>query len=46
VTATSPMVLIVMTGATFRALDGSAPEIREQLDKAQTQRQPAPSRVC
>jgi CRP-like cAMP-binding protein len=33
VTATSPMVLIVMTGASFRALDGSAPEIREQVDK-------------
>jgi CRP-like cAMP-binding protein len=38
VTATSPMELIVMTGASFRALDGSAPEIREQVDKALTQR--------
>jgi CRP-like cAMP-binding protein len=46
VTATSPMVLIVMTGASFRALDGSAPEIREQVDKALTQCQPAPSRAC
>ena len=34
VTATSPMVLIVMTGSSFRSLDTSRPEIRETVSKA------------
>jgi CRP-like cAMP-binding protein len=39
VTATSPMTLIAMTGASFRALDSSRPEIRETVTKALAQRQ-------
>ena len=38
VTATSPMVLIVMTGASFRSLDRSTPEIREAVSKALIER--------
>ena len=38
VTATSPMVLIVMTGSSFRSLDSSRPEIRETVSKALAQR--------
>ena len=38
VTATSPMVLIVMTGADFRSLDRSRPEIREAVSKALAER--------
>src|SRR5262245_25379705 len=34
VTATSPMVLVVMTGSSFRSLDRSAPEVRERVSKA------------
>jgi CRP-like cAMP-binding protein len=34
VTATSAMVLIVMTGSSFRSLDRSRPEIREAVSKA------------
>jgi CRP-like cAMP-binding protein len=34
VTATSPMVLIVMTGSSFRALDSSTPAIRETVSRA------------
>jgi CRP-like cAMP-binding protein len=38
VTATSPMVLIVMTGPSFRSLDDSKPEIRETVSKALAER--------
>jgi CRP-like cAMP-binding protein len=38
VTATSPMVLIVMTGSSFRSLDSSRPEIRETVSKALAER--------
>lgn len=38
VTATSPAVLIVMTGSSFRALDDSRPEIRETVSKALAER--------
>jgi CRP-like cAMP-binding protein len=38
VTATSPMVLIVMTGSSFRSLDSSRPEIRETVSKAFAER--------
>jgi len=38
VTATSPMVLVVMTGASFRSLDRSAPEVRERVSKALAER--------
>ena len=34
VTATSPMVLHVMTGSSFRSLDRSIPEVRETVSKA------------
>ena len=33
-TATSPMVLHVMTGSSFRSLDRSIPEVRETVSKA------------
>jgi cAMP-dependent protein kinase regulator len=39
VTATSPMVLIVMKGSRFRSLDCSTPEIRETVSAALTDRQ-------
>ncbi len=38
VTATSPMVLIVMTGSSFRSLDSSIPELRETVSKALAER--------
>ena len=38
-TATSPMVLIVMTGSSFRAIDGTTPEVREAVSKALAERQ-------
>ena len=38
VTAKSPMVLIVMTGASFRSLDRATPEIREAVSKALAER--------
>ena len=38
VTATSPMVLIVMTGSSFRSLDRSRPEVRETVSKALAER--------
>ena len=38
VTATSPMVLIVMTGSSFRSLDRSIPEVRETVSKALAER--------
>jgi CRP/FNR family transcriptional regulator, cyclic AMP receptor protein len=38
VTATSPMVLISMTGSSFRSLDRSRPEIREAVSKALAER--------
>jgi CRP-like cAMP-binding protein len=38
VTATSPMVLIVMTGSSFRSLDSSRPEIRDTVSKALAER--------
>jgi CRP-like cAMP-binding protein len=38
VTAASPMVLIVMTGSSFRSLDGSTPEVRETVSKALAER--------
>jgi CRP-like cAMP-binding protein len=38
VTATSPMVLIVMTGSSFRSLDRSTPEVRETVSKALAER--------
>ena len=38
VTATSPMVLIVMTGSSFRTLDRSRPEVRETVSKALAER--------
>jgi len=41
VTATSPMVLIVLTGSSFRSLDCSIPELRETVSKALAAR-PAP----
>jgi CRP-like cAMP-binding protein len=41
VTATSPMVLIVMSGSSFRSLDSSRPEIRETVSKALAER-PSP----
>jgi CRP-like cAMP-binding protein len=41
VTATSPMVLIVMSGRSFRSLDSSRPEIRETVSKALAER-PSP----
>jgi hypothetical protein len=40
VTATSPMVLVVMTGAAFRALDSTAPAVREAVSRALAERQP------
>lgn len=39
VTATSPMSLIVMTGSSFRAIDGTTPEVREAVSKALAERQ-------
>jgi CRP-like cAMP-binding protein len=39
VTATSPMVLIVIKGSSFRALDSSIPELRETVSKALAERQ-------
>jgi CRP/FNR family transcriptional regulator, cyclic AMP receptor protein len=44
VTATSPMVLIVLTGSSFRSLDGSRPEIRERVSKALAERRSSVSR--
>jgi CRP/FNR family cyclic AMP-dependent transcriptional regulator len=44
VTATSPMVLIVMTGSSFRSLDRSRPEIRETVSKALAERRASVSR--
>jgi CRP-like cAMP-binding protein len=38
VTATSAMVLMVMTGADFRSLDRSRPEIREAVSEALKER--------
>lgn len=38
VTATSAMTLVVMTGASFRSLDSSRPEIRETVSKALAER--------
>jgi CRP-like cAMP-binding protein len=38
VTATSPLVLIVMSGSSFRSLDRSRPEIREAISKALAER--------
>jgi CRP-like cAMP-binding protein len=38
VTATSPMVLIVMTGSSFRSLDSSTPEVRKTVSKALAER--------
>jgi CRP-like cAMP-binding protein len=38
VTATSPMVLIVMPGSSFRSLDSSRPEIRETVSMALAER--------
>ena len=38
VTATSPMVLIVMPGSSFRSLDSLSPEIREAVSKALAER--------
>jgi cAMP-dependent protein kinase regulator len=38
VTATSPMVLIVMKGSSFRSLDRSIPELRETVSKALAER--------
>ena len=38
VTATSPMVLIVMTGSSFRSLDCSIPDLRETVSKALAER--------
>ena len=38
VTATSPMVLIVMTGSSFRSLDRSIPSLREAVSKALAER--------
>ena len=38
VTATSPMVLIVMTGSSFRSLDRSIPELRDTVSKALAER--------
>ena len=34
VTATSPMSLIVMSGASFRSLDDTTPEVREAVSQA------------
>jgi CRP-like cAMP-binding protein len=44
VTATSPMVLIVLTGSSFRSLDSSRPEIREAVSKALAERPSSVSR--
>jgi CRP-like cAMP-binding protein len=38
VTATSPMVLLVMTGSTFRSLDRSIPGVRDTVSKALAER--------
>ena len=38
VTASSPMVLIVMTGSSFRSLDRSIPELRERVSQALAER--------
>jgi CRP-like cAMP-binding protein len=38
VTATSPMVLVVMTGSSFRSLDRSIPEVRELVSWALAER--------
>ena len=38
VTATSPMVLIVMPGSSFRSLDRSTAEIRERVSQALAER--------
>jgi CRP-like cAMP-binding protein len=38
VTATSPMVLIVMTGSSFRSLDSSTPEVRETVSRTLAER--------
>jgi len=38
VTAKSPMVLIVLTGSSFRSLDRVRPEIRETVSKALAER--------
>jgi CRP/FNR family cyclic AMP-dependent transcriptional regulator len=42
VTATSPMVLFVMTGSSFRSLDSSTPEVRETVSKALAERPTSP----
>jgi CRP-like cAMP-binding protein len=42
VTATSPMVLIVMMGSSFRSLDSSIPELREAVSKALAERRGSP----
>ena len=39
VTAASPMVLIVMTGAAFRELDATTPAVREAVSQALADRQ-------
>jgi CRP-like cAMP-binding protein len=38
VTASSPTVLIVMTGSSFRSLDSSTPEVREAVSRALVER--------
>jgi hypothetical protein len=38
------MVLIVLTGSSFRSLDGSRPEIRETVSKALAERRSSVSR--
>ena len=38
VTATSPMLLIVMKGSSFRSLDSSIPELRETVSRALAER--------
>jgi CRP-like cAMP-binding protein len=38
VTATSPMVLFVMTGSSFRSLDSSTPEVRETVSRTLAER--------
>ena len=38
VTATSPMVLIVMKGSSFRSLDCAIPEVRERVSNALAER--------
>jgi CRP-like cAMP-binding protein len=43
VTATSPLVLIVMSGSSFRSLDRSRPEIRDAITKALAERRASTS---